>query len=492
MKSIRSEKILILIAIAWYMLTAFFSNGYYHADEHYQVIEFAGVKSGKVNPNELAWEYREMVRPALQPVLASIIFNISDKACMQDPYTKSLILRIITALFALWAIYTFTLSCRTFIPKGYWNLFVFLSFFLWFLPFLNVRFSSESWSGLFLLLTAGMSIVEVKKSRHFLLLGIFAGLSFAFRFQSVTAIIGILLWLVIIRKERIVKLALSLSLILLVVIGSSLLDCWFYETQVFVPWEYFRANMLEGIASSFGTSPWYYYFYYIFRFGFFPIGMLIILSLVYMIVRNPKSLLTWIIVPFLLLHSLVPHKEVRFLFPLVNFVPAFFILLFAEIGQKRFVLANKRIFLLLGWVLFFVNLIGVVTASLKPAGIGRMEITSLIHKQGKKEIRMICYTESNPYEPWNGLKARFYEEDNLNIQKIGRLSELDSLEVDKSQQNILIIKSRDLKDLSIQHFIERSGMSKKGQSIPPSLMPLLKLYGGFPAGDVLILYSDRW
>ena len=46
---------ILLAAFIWYAFTAYFSMGYYHADEHYQIIEFAGSIDGSNTEPELAF-----------------------------------------------------------------------------------------------------------------------------------------------------------------------------------------------------------------------------------------------------------------------------------------------------------------------------------------------------------------------------------------------------------------------------------------------------
>ena len=55
---------LFLIAVA-----AYFSYGYYHLDEYYQIIEFTSFKLGKTPAAELAWEYHRLSRPWMQPAI---------------------------------------------------------------------------------------------------------------------------------------------------------------------------------------------------------------------------------------------------------------------------------------------------------------------------------------------------------------------------------------------------------------------------------------
>ena len=44
------------------LLVAYRSQGFYNCDEHFQVLEFLGLKLGMTRPAELAWEFRAEVR----------------------------------------------------------------------------------------------------------------------------------------------------------------------------------------------------------------------------------------------------------------------------------------------------------------------------------------------------------------------------------------------------------------------------------------------
>jgi phosphatidylinositol glycan class B len=148
------------------------------------------------------------------------VFKTCEFFSIINPYSQTIVLRLITAIISLLIIHFFTNTCRKFIAPEYWKIFLILSYFLWFLPFLNVRFSSETWSGLMLLLSVGMVLRNPKSNSTFLLIGVILGLSFLFRYQIAFAIAGLLGWLIVIKKEKTVSLILiSSSFLLLVVLG---------------------------------------------------------------------------------------------------------------------------------------------------------------------------------------------------------------------------------------------------------------------------------
>ena len=51
-----------LVAFMIFAISAIFNNGYYHPDEHYQIIEFAELKTGNNQQSDLAWEYTAKIR----------------------------------------------------------------------------------------------------------------------------------------------------------------------------------------------------------------------------------------------------------------------------------------------------------------------------------------------------------------------------------------------------------------------------------------------
>ena len=63
----------IQILFVVYSLLVFFSEGYYHFDEHFQVIEFAGLKFGINQASDLPWEYHSQLRSGLMPLIVFIL-----------------------------------------------------------------------------------------------------------------------------------------------------------------------------------------------------------------------------------------------------------------------------------------------------------------------------------------------------------------------------------------------------------------------------------
>jgi phosphatidylinositol glycan class B len=410
---------------------------------------------------------------------------------LTDPYIQTFILRLVTALLALFSIRIFTNSIRKMIRPEFWKIFIFLSYFLWFLPFVNVRFSSETWSGIMFLNALTLLLTSRERSYMFYLVGGFLGLSFLFRYQNAFLALGVFLWLIFIGRQKLlnlVKLAGAFTFIVLLGVG---IDYWLYGKLTLSTWNYFYVNLVEDVASGFGTERWWNYFYSIFRFSFFPIGIPIILSLFIFIYKNPRSIFTWAILPFFIIHSIIPHKELRFLFPVINLVPLILVVAYQELNwnpdnwKKPGLLSMKFLAILL----LFINCIGTLTVSRKPSDGGLMEISRYIRRNyGDEPIRLISYDHSNPYGPWK-LMASYYEEKDLQDIRLEQLSDLsDSLFVE-NRVNLLSLKRQDVEKEFVQDFLNKYNIQKKTQAIPEWMEILMTLYGGFHVNEILGLYE---
>lgn len=485
------ERIIFLAALALYAVAAWYSTGFYHGDEHYQLIEYAAYKMGNVAREDLAWEFEARVRPALQPLIAYSSVSAMEALSLDDPYLQAFILRLLTAITALLSIRFFTRTCRGMVAPGYFKWYLFLSYFLWFLPFVNVRFSSETWSGIMILNAISVSIGKELRWSRMYVAGGFLGLGFLFRYQTAFLALGLILWLVFIKKERVTGVIRLLSAGLALLLMGMLADYWLYGNWVLPAWNYFYINLVEGIASGYGTEAWWNYFYSIFRFGFFPIGIMVIISFLVLIIKRPGNVFVWTILPFFVIHSIIPHKELRFLFPVINLVPIIMVLAYQDLGWDilRWKKARRLAVQALALVLLAINGIGAVTVSLKPADNGFAAVTQYIRQHyGREPIRLISYHNSNPYGPW-GLMASFYMEQDMEDIRLASLNELDDTLLSEHRINLLVLKREDAEAGPALDFIEGQQAQKVTQCVPAWMEPLLTLYGGFRMREILELYE---
>lgn len=469
-----------------YFTTAYKSVGYYHYDEHFQIIEFALLKKGIQHKETLAWEFHQKMRSAIQPALAYLVFEVCDFLSLKNPYQQAFILRLLTALFSLFVIFNFIKTSLPLIRTNYQKAFILLSYFLWFLPWINVRFSSETWSGVAFLLA--LSFILKQGKRSYLFSGALLGLSFLFRFQSVFLSLGLLLWLIFIRKESLPKLfQLVLSGLIILLLGI-LIDSWFYGEPVIAFLNYAKITLISKPVN-FGSSPWYFYFYTIFRYSFFPFSILITLSFIVLIIKDLKNIFIWPILLFFLVHTIIPHKEMRFLFPLINLIPIVFILSIQKITKPKFHFPKWSYLIIIPLVL--INTLALMIMTLKPAGNGRIKIAQVIHeKYQNKPVDLQFYWDANPYSPF-GLPNKFYEEDNISMTKLDSAKELNSERNDNQTVNILVLRKDHAGRSDFMKALSSNNFHKVAQSIPQWMEPFLKLYGGYNMGEILILFEKE-
>ena len=310
-------------SIAIFALTAWFSLGYNQSDEHFQILEFAGLKLGINQELDLAWEYGARMRPTIQPGMVVGVHRALELVGIDDPFVISRLLRFLSAGFSLLITLLLYDTYKYRFPSDHqrWAFFLF-SFFLWFGFYNGVRFNSEMWSAN----TFALAVIlflrwKTPTAGQYFTLGLLVGLSFLFRYQVAFMIAGMGLWLIFIQREKWWPLLSFTAGGLVIVLVGILIDRWFYGEWAISAWHYFEQNILLDKASTFGVDPWWQYFYEIIIKGIPPFGLFYLAALLFYIWQRPKDLLTWLTVPFVGIHLLIAHKELRFFYVLLPFLP---------------------------------------------------------------------------------------------------------------------------------------------------------------------------
>jgi GPI mannosyltransferase 3 len=448
-----------IIALILYTIAAWYEVGYFHPDEHYQLIEFAGLKTGFNFPEHLAWEYHVAIRPALQPYICVGIFRLLTLVHVTDPYICAFALRWITAVIAILIIGRFVRVADT----PYRPALLLLSFFLWFMPYLNTRFSSEIWSGLAMLLAVALVTGERK---HYFWCGVLLGFAFECRFQIAFMCVGLAAWLFFVRRTGMKELLWMMGGFLGMIVVGLLADLLFYGFPVLTFIRYFQINIIQGVAAQFGTAPWYTYILYMLNDTQTLIGICLLSALLTVSIMRPRDMIIWIILPFLMAHLFIGHKEGRFLFPLVYYAP--YLLVKAYELLKHY-LKNYAFYAVI-MVCILMNLAGLVVITFKPAGNGRKAISYYIHQHFARTCFSLAYTPlSNPYNTWPGLNENFYQEQCM--QTVPIISDSVELAVcSKSEQ------------------IDKAGWVLLKQGIPEWIQWMQQFYKGSETEESLMLY----
>lgn len=432
-----NERRIYLLGAALLCIAVVFSTGYHHFDEHFQIVEFAATKLGINTEANLPWEYDFQMRPAFQPALAVVLYKICFST---DPFVVATVFRLISAVLAFIAMWLMYRTFRKTISDpvlSKW--FLLLSFLMWFMVYNGVRFSSENWSGcLFIIAFALYFNRSDHKTNYLFGLGLLMGLSFLCRFQSALLIAGWLAWITFLEKKWNRAFMMGMGVLLVASLGV-VIDRWFYGEWTFTAWNYIDQNLIQGKVSSFGVDPWWKYFYEIFLMALPPIGLVVILSFILMFIFRLKDPMVWAIIPFLLVHLLIGHKEARFLFPLMGYVPIVLIRTIELLNGKQSGQFTIRPWLKWSAVFFWgVNLLALVVVIFKPADSQISLYKKLYDQYPEKSV--LYYSGANPYHRVEDVY--FYKRPGLQILEIDSLQQISGT----SDQPLLFVSKKRLID----------------------------------------------
>jgi phosphatidylinositol glycan class B len=378
----RHAVLIAIVAVLVHVVTAWNSSGYHSADEHHQVIGFAQHKLGELPPGQLAWEYPTGIRSSIQPWVAAGTMVMARSVGLTDPLHQAFLLRLLSALLALVAVRAFVRAARDQLPNDLQQPFILLTIGLWFLPYLHVRFSSEGWSASFLLLgLAALLRGSDKDARWTWQAG--GALAMAVLVRPSTGVIaaGALAWLIVILRPGPRPLIQVVLAGLLTVVLGAVADSLFYGRAVLSTWNYWMMALSGPPREAFDTLPWYYYTPWVVKYATPPIGAALLAAYGVVLVRDPRHLLIWCITPMLVVLSLVPHKELRFLHPLADLAPLLIVLAVAHLPERmKAVPTLLRQFFVGGLVL--INLAALTVVMMRPAGNGTTGLVPMMRDAG--------------------------------------------------------------------------------------------------------------
>lgn len=401
---------MLFIALIVHLICVWFSVGFHHPDEHFQLVEFANYKCGRTPLEKLPWEFPAKMRPGLQPFMVYLLLKPYYALGFNDPYAFASLLRLISAAMAMFTAWHFHKAIVGQIKSEFLQkVHLVLSFLGWGLVYLHVRFSSENWSAI----AMAWAIIMLWKNdrKSYLLFGFLAGLSFVFRFQSLFMIGGAGLWMIFIHKSKWTDIGKVIVGFGIAFVIGSLCEYWLYGHWNVSGWNYVYQNIVENKAAKYGVEPWYWYFEQIVVQGLAPYSVIMLLSIPFMLRYQSKHILTWMMFFFLIGHIVVAHKEFRFLYPLAFFFPYWAVTTVQVLGDllkkyhdKAWYLKGKNI----AWKSFAIaNTIALLLMITKPAN-DILALNEVLLKNLKKETIIIYSYEFNPYANGDTLGATFY------------------------------------------------------------------------------------
>ena len=324
----RFERIGIALFVLGHAVATWFSFGYNHPDEHFQILEFAAYFTGiNQDPAILPWEYAARIRPWFQPMIHALPMKVLSLLGCYQAFNLATVFRALYSLANLWALWSlwnefksrFKIDTRWFLLIGT----------LWFFPYIHVRNSSENLSGIFLTFAFSAWMA----GRGMFQCGLWFGFAFLARYQVALGVAGLgvcLLW----QDRKITRSHLTLLAGFLSVVAlGALVDRVGYGEWVFAPYRYFKVNLIDGVAATFNPYPWYQYFIWILELN--PVVSLpLFFGVIFYAKKEKLDPLSSFVLAFFFIHLFITNKEYRFLFPLMNLVALMTIRAFHESPRR--------------------------------------------------------------------------------------------------------------------------------------------------------------
>lgn len=411
---------LFIVFIIITAITSWFSIGFFHVDEHYQVLEFGGYKAGMVPQQDLPWEFPNAVRSSIQPFIVFLFIKALSIFHIGNPFIVTLLLRLLTAIlsifcFNLWRNHIKRLPDSKIYLKWYDA-----ALLLWFIPFLSVRFSSEIIGGCLFFISLALVYGKNESSPwRFLIAGGLASLGFFIRFQTGFLIAGFLLFRVFDSRRNFINLA-GYGLGFIAVTAMSVyLDYLFYNKWCFTPWNYFRENIIYAKAASFGIEPFYYYLPRILLNAVPFQGIFILGAFIIYLIKKFRDEISIGVLLFLAGHFITAHKEMRFMFPLIFILP--FVFAYSMVWISQFHFSKSIYFKILVILTVITNLLLLPIVATRPADY-QAAMQKAIYRAVGNDKAIVFYKNENPFARVL-LKMNFYRNENMKLLPVDSLQQ---------------------------------------------------------------------
>jgi phosphatidylinositol glycan class B len=256
---------------------------------------------------------------------------------------------------------------------------------------------------------------------------------------------------------------------------------------------YVEINIIQDVASGFGTTNWYIYIIKVIFASVVPIGVLIFIAYIVLLVDSPKSLVIWIVTPLLLVHFIIPHKETRFLFPLANFAPLVLMMGCQQaVALFRDPSSYRRAAVVAGWCLAIINLAALLPSIVSAPANGRMAITKYIRDDFSRrpvKVYSLQAEEENPFQPYSFLRQSFYELPNVQCYTIPDYRALSTSMFVADTLGFLVIHQGELANPDLSAKIKQLGLVRVKGGVPTWALALEGFYDQTALDAAYALYA---
>ena len=299
-----------------------------HPDEHFQTLEPAShVVYGF---GWLSWEWTTGTRSWLVPALYMPLLAIFKVLGFSGGVAPIVGCRVLMAVLSTFTLYQFLDLLKDSAFKRGVSLIALSVFVLspaciaW-----SAMTLSDLWAMIFFWCALPWVLRAIDSNRHLVIAGALLGVSFLMRIQMILFPVGMVLVLMFRRPRPWTLIAKVAGGYVAVVLFQGALDWATWGKPFHSVITNIQKNLFEHVASFYGVSPYYEYFMSVPRqMGAVLIGLILVVAALAAVLRRARfrerdALIVIPAVLYVLVHSAIAHKEIRFMFPVV---PVFFYL----------------------------------------------------------------------------------------------------------------------------------------------------------------------
>lgn len=446
--------LIMLLGIFFRLLAVVFAKGWGMIDDHFLVIESAQSWVDGFDYNSWLPGSPGNTGPTghnfFYPGLHFLLFSFFKFIHLNDPQTKMLVVRFINASWSLITIYFGYKIAEKLADKRSARIVGILLALYWFMPWLSVRDLVEV-SCVPLLILAIWFVVSrgdhPGQTSAYFLAGLFLGLAFDLRPQTLFFTSGLVLGVLIERKWK-EAVTLVIGAMIPVVLIQGLVDFFIWDRPFVEVVAYVKGNIKS--AQDYITLPWYNYILVILGILVPPVSFMIFFGFLrtwkrYFLVFIPVAV-------FLIFHSMFPNKQERFIFPVLPFI-----IITGVIGWNEFMdrsrFWSERKGLLRGFWIFFWVLNLAIMIPLTMVYSKRARVETMVYLSKYKDIKylLVADADNNPelfprfyLRQWPGIYDTYIGNEN-SMTMIERVSR----DVEKNHPRFILFTGSELKPETI-------------------------------------------
>lgn len=427
--------LIMLLGIFFRLLAAIFARGWGMIDDHFLVIESA--QSWVDGSDYNSWlpgspgNSGPTGHNFFYPGLHFILFSFFKIIHLNDPQMKMFLVRLINGSWSLITIYFGYKITERLSDKRSARIVGLLLAILWFMPWVSVRDLVEV-SCLPLLILAVWFIVsrgdQSGQTSAYFLAGLFLGLAFDLRPQTIFFSFGLILAVLIERRWK-EAFTLIIGAFIPVLLIQGLVDYFIWGRPFVEVAAYVKGNIKS--AQDYITLPWYNYFLVVFGMLIPPVSLMLSFGFVrswrrYFLIFIP-------VVIFFIFHSWFPNKQERFILPILPFIIITGVIGWNEfIDRSGFWMRNKK--LLRGsWIFFWIlNIALLIPVTVVYSKRARVEAMVYLSRYKEVKYLLVADDHDNPelfprfyLRQWPGMYDEYIGSENTAalIERVSRYPE---------------------------------------------------------------------